>query len=499
MGHPAVSLENVTRRFGALAAVRSASAQLHRGRIHALIGENGAGKSTLLGLIGGSSAPDEGRVLIDGTPLHPASPAQATRRGVGFVHQHFMLVEAFSALENIMLGAEPVDSLHRLDLAAARRSADKALRELDVSLDLDTPVSRLGVGERQTLEIVRILVRGATTILLDEPTAVLTPAQSSRLFASVRRMASHGACVVVVTHRLREVIDYCDDVTVMRRGEVVMSSEVAATDTAALTRAIMGQEPPPPIERPADPAAGDSVLEVRDVTVGGAVSGRAALEGVSFSIAAGRIVGLAGIEGNGQTELVRALAGLIPIDAGAIRLDGEDATRLSVAKRRSQGLIVVHADRHRDGLMLDGTVFDNLVMGDPAARDEGALVQRRIKGFGIVPPDPMLASRALSGGNQQKLITARALDRPLRAVVLSQPTRGVDLGAARAIHNAVCEVARQGAAVLVVSADLAELRAICHQVLVIARGRIVATLPPETPEDEFGRAMLGADAEGAAA
>jgi ABC-type uncharacterized transport system ATPase subunit len=489
---PAVCLDHVSRRFGAVVAVRDASLELVRGRIHALIGENGAGKSTLLGLIGGMHPPDAGRVLIDGTPLVPATPAHASRRGVGFVHQHFMLVDAFTAIENVMLGAEPVDSLRRLDFAAARRQAEKAMNDLGARLDLDALVADLGVGERQTLEILRVIVRGATIILLDEPTAVLTPAQAEKLFASVRRMADAGACVAVVTHRLREVLDHCDDVTVMRRGEVVMTGRVAETDAAALTRAIMGAEPPPPVERPPDPGRHGSALALSHVSVAGTGTARAALHDVSLVVPPGRIVGIAGIEGNGQTELVQAIAGLLPVDSGEILVCGQAVTRLGVGPRRLAGLIVVHADRHRDGLMLDASVFDNLVLGEPGGRNQRSLVQRRMDRFGIVPSDPALPARALSGGNQQKLVTARALDRPVRAVVLSQPTRGVDLGAARAIHGAICTAASGGAGVLVVSADLAELRAICHEVIVLARGRLVASFPPDTPEEVFGRAMLGA-------
>jgi len=488
---PAVCLDRVSRRFGSVVAVRNASLDLVRGRIHGLIGENGAGKSTLLGLIGGMHPPDAGRVLIDGEPLVPATPAHASRRGVGFVHQHFMLVDAFTGIENVMLGAEPVDSLHRLDFAAARRQAEKAMNDLGARVDLDALVAELGVGERQTLEILRVLVRGASIILLDEPTAVLTPAQADRLFAAVRRMADAGACVVVVTHRLREVLDHCDDVTVMRRGKVVMTCTVAETNAPALTRAIMGAEPPPPVERPADPGMHGSALALSHVSVAGTGTARTALHDVSFVVPPGRIVGIAGIEGNGQTELVRAIAGLLPVDSGEILVHGQPVTRLGVGPRRLSGLIVVHADRHRDGLMLDASVFDNLVLGERGGRHQRALVQRRMNRFGIVPSDPALPARALSGGNQQKLVTARALDRPVRAVVLSQPTRGVDLGAARAIHGAICAAASAGAGVLVVSADLAELRALCHEVFVIARGRLVASYPPDTPEEVFGRAMLG--------
>ncbi len=492
MSAPALLLEEVTRRFGAVVAVRNASARFENGRVQAVVGENGAGKSTLLGLAGGSLPPDEGRVVAAGRLLQPATPAEAIRRGIGFVHQHFMLVEAFSALENIVLGAEPTGPLGTLNLVVGKARAQAVLKELGIELDLDARVADLGVGQRQNLEIVRVLVRGARTILLDEPTAVLTPAQADNLFATLRRMADGGACIVLVTHRLNEVLNHCDHVTVMRRGDVVASYDTADTSAHALTCDIMGKEPPPPVERPGAAEDTEVALEVRGVSVAGSVSGRNAVEGVSISVPRGKIVGLAGVEGNGQQELVRAIAGMLQPNAGQIQMEGRDVTGLSVANRRAAGLSVVHDDRHREGLMLDVSVSDNLVLGDlGTVRDEAATVSRRMGAYGIVPNDPSLPARSLSGGNQQKVVVARALDRGVRAAVLAQPTRGVDLGAARAIHEAICKAAESGAGVLVVSADLAELRAICHEIAVLARGRIVAVLPPETSELVFGRAMLG--------
>lgn len=493
MPEPAISLEQVTRRFGAVVAVRDASVCFTKGRVHAVVGENGAGKSTLLGLAGGALRPDEGTVRVAGRPLQPATPAEAIARGIGFVHQHFMLVEAFSALENILLGAEPTGALGVLDRDTGRARARRVLDTLGIQIDLDARVADLGVGERQNLEIVRILVRGARTVLLDEPTAVLTPDQARALFVTLRRMADDGACIVLVTHRLAEVLDHCQHVTVMRRGSIVAEYDTDRVSVHALTCDIMGKEPPPPVQRPEAPEVdGDAALEVRNLHVRSPATGRSAVDGVTLRVPRGRIVGVAGVEGNGQQELVRAIAGMLPPSEGQVLLDGQDVTGRGVAERRRAGLAVVHDDRHREGLMLEVSVADNLVLGDLATvEDEGGTVTRRMGAYDIVPPDASVPVRSLSGGNQQKVVVARALDRRVRAAVLAQPTRGVDLGAARSIHEAICDAAKAGAGVLVVSADLAELRAVCHEVAVIARGRIVATLAPETPESEFGRAMLG--------
>ena len=484
----------MSRRFGAVLAVRRASARFDYGRIHAVIGENGAGKSTLLSLICGSHGVSEGQVLINGQPLVPATAAEAIRRGVGTVHQHFMLVEAFTALENIVLGVEPTRGLMRLDLATGRQRARKVLEELDMQLNLDAKVADLSVGERQNLEIVRVLSRGSKILLLDEPTAVLTPDQATKLFETLETAAKNGACVVVVTHRMHEVLRHCQHVTVMRRGAIVSSRQTDGTNAHELTCDIMGREPLPPVERPELPENPAMALEIKDLHVVSTSGGADALSGFNLQIPRGTIMGLAGVEGNGQHELIGAISGLLASKQGQILLEGQDITHKTIMQRRQRGLSVVHSDRQKEGLMLDLSVADNLVLGDLGQVDEKQAVARRMDQYGIMPPDAHLAVGKLSGGNRQKVVVARALDRSVQAAVLAQPTRGVDLGAARSIHEAICETAKKGAGVLVISADLAELRAICHRIAVLVRGKVTAILPPETSEVDFGHAMLAKEA-----
>jgi simple sugar transport system ATP-binding protein len=482
-----LSVHAVDKRFGAVRAVFGASVAFERGKIHAVVGENGAGKSTLLKIAAGLLVPDAGETRIDGAPLTPHTPAEAIRRGVGMVQQHFALVDVFTALENVVLGAEPVGALGRLDLAAARAIASTFARELGAELPLDAHVESLGVGERQRLEIARALYRDARVLILDEPTAVLTPGEASALYATLRRLAEAGRAIVVVTHKLDEVRDHADVVTVMRKGEVIETRPMAKSDAdvRALADAIMGANAAAPVAREAHEKrrnAGDPVIALTNVTLG------RALRGLSLAVAAGEIVGIAGVEGNGQRELVRVLAGLEPADAGEVR-------------PRPDAVAVVHEDRQHEGLVLDASVRDNVVLGglarftkrgllDVAAIDREA---RARVAQANAPADVDLPARALSGGNQQKIVLARALakiERGARALVLAHPTRGVDMGAARAIHARVIDAARGGAAVLVVSADLHELRAICDRIVVMARGRISAELPSTASDHEIGRAML---------
>ncbi|MDC0678016.1 ABC transporter ATP-binding protein [Sorangium atrum] len=524
-GGAAIELDRVSRSFGAQIAVRAASLHLAPGALHAIIGENGAGKSTLLKLSAGVLAPDAGIVRVDGAALRPATPAEAARRGVGMVHQHFMLVGSFLALENVVLGCEPVLRGGRIDLAGARARAGALMQAAGLEIPLDAITSSLTVGERQKLEILRVLYRGARAILLDEPTAVLSPLEADALYATLRRLVREGHTVAVVTHRLDEVIRFADHVTVMRRGQVVLSRPTIGWSTDAegeLTRAIMGGEPPPRVERPPLPEDAPAALEIAGLTVAGA-GGQRLLDGVTLTVRAGEIAGVAGVEGNGQRELVRALAGMEPRAAGRVTAFGVELSSWGIAARRAC-LGVVHEDRHAEGLLLDASVGDNLVLGDLAAlprgargRDaEAALIARRIARFGVVPPDPSRLAGELSGGNQQKIVVARALDRvapaapgpgeaapgpgeatraPRRAAaILAQPTRGVDVGAAAVIHGAIAEAARAGLAVLVISADLGELRRLCHRIFVMRKGRIVATLPPACSDEQIGRAMLGVEA-----
>jgi simple sugar transport system ATP-binding protein len=487
-----LSLERLDKRYGAVHAVDAVSLDFEAGRIHAVAGENGAGKSTLLRMAAGVARPDSGVVRVQGVAVTPGNPREAIRRGIGMVQQHFALVPSLTALENAMLGAEPVGRLGVLDEGVARARAMEAAAQMGVTLDWDAAVEELGVGDRQRLEIVRTLMRQARVVILDEPTAVLTPGEADALYATLRRLAEAGRAIVVVTHRLDEVRRYADVASVLRRGALVSTRPLQRGQddaaVAAITRDIMGQDPPPLLARPAH-RAGDVVLTVRDVRYGHA------LRGVAFDVRAGEIVGVAGVEGNGQRELVRVLSGLEPPDAGELLGAGGRACS-------AESVVVVHEDRLVEGLVLPAAVRDNLVLGelarfsrlgllDFAALDRVA--RERLSRAHLAPESLSLPAAALSGGNQQRVVVARAVSRADRAavLVLAQPTRGVDLRAARAIHAEIVRVAEEGKGILVVSADLAELRALCDRVLVIARGRIAAELPPDAPDASFGDAMLG--------
>jgi general nucleoside transport system ATP-binding protein len=497
-----------------LIAVRELDLVLEPGRIHAVVGENGAGKSTALKMLAGYLAPSSGRVICDGAPLEPCTPIEAMRRGVGMVHQHFMLVEPFSVLENLVLGSEPVARFGAIDLAAARDRARRIADETGLAIELDRATDELGVGERQRLEILRVLYRGARAVLLDEPTAVLAPVEVDELYATLRRLCDGGATIAVVTHRLDEIERFCDDVTVMRRGARVLDEALPPLAERAglgdrLTRAVMGGEPSAPAEPPALADDAEVALAVEELSVA-RPGGTPALDRVSLEVRGGEVVGIAGVEGNGQRELVRALAGLEPISGGKVRLGGRElfAGERSVAGRvqdaRRRGLVVVHDDRHKDELVLEASVGDNLIVGDLGTIDEAVRVPDRLRRFEVYPSEPERLALELSGGNQQKVVMARALDRRIRVLCLAQPTRGVDVGTARVIQRAVAKAAADGAAVILVSADLHELRALSHRIVVLRRGRIAAELDPGASDEVIGRAMLGpkdgaAGAEGGAA
>ncbi len=483
---------SVSKRFGECVSVARASASFRAGEIHAVCGENGAGKTTLLKLVAGMLVPDTGEVRVGGTVLSPHTPREAIARGVAMVLQHFALVPVFTALENLVLGAEPVGPAGVLDRAAARERARRVAGELGVELPLDARVETLGVGDRQRLEIARALFRDARLFILDEPTAVLTKTEAASLYATLRRLADAGKGIVVVTHKMDEIRAHADVVTVMRRGEMVFSRPVdRAGDLDAqideVTKAIMGggaahEAPPPAISTTHD----EVVLSVRDVALG------RALDGVTLEVRAGEIVGIAGVEGNGQRELVSLLAGDVTPDRGTV--DGGP-------------VVAIREDRQTEGLVLDASLRDNLLLGelDRFAGPLGILAMDRLEAeararlvhSGANADDLDRDARGLSGGNQQKIVVARALARGrARAIVAAQPTRGVDLGASRDIHARLRHAAAGGAGVLVISADLDELRALSDRILVLARGRIVAELPETASDEELGRRMLGAAAEG---
>ncbi len=504
MGEPLVQLTSVTKRFGSTTAVDDASLALTPGELHALIGENGAGKSTLLKIAAGALQASKGTVVIAGSPLEPATTAEAMRRGVGLVYQHFMLVGAFTALENLVLGAEPLLSFGRVDLQKAELRAKELAKTSGLDVPLNEVTDALTVGQRQRLEILRVLYRGAKVVLLDEPTAVLAPLEADELYGMLKKLAEGGTAIGVVTHRLEEVVRFADRVTVLRRGRVVLcrARSEGAFEEGELTRAIMGQAAVGRVEPPAKPPDDAPIaLEIKGLSLR-SPEGVLLVDGIDLQVRAGEVGGVAGIEGNGQHELVRAIAGLLPDAKGTILVGGQTISGATPRARRAR-LSVVHDDRHVDGLVLDATVGDNLVLGDLGdeheAFDEAQTVKRRIDGFAINPADPARMAEALSGGNQQKIVVARALDR-LRdvgdqgAIVVAQPTRGVDIGAAAVIQNALRSAAEKGSALIIVSADLHELRRLAHRIVVLFRGKIVAELTPDVSDEVLGRAMLGMEA-----
>jgi simple sugar transport system ATP-binding protein len=497
---PVIKVDGLGVCYGDCWAVREARVTLEPGVIHAIVGENGAGKSTLLKAAAGFAPRTKGTVVVEG---------ENNATSIGMVHQHFMLVSAFTALENLVLGAEPTQSFGRLDLAAARTRANELMKQTNLTVNLDAITHDLAVGERQRLEILRVLYRGARAIFLDEPTAVLSPIEAEELYATLGRLAKDGATIAVVTHHLNEVIRFAHQVTVMRRGYTIFSRSIDRTEGAALedelTRAIMGGEPPAPTKAPLLPDKPVDALKIENLVLVDA-NGKRVLDGVRLSVKRGEIVGIAGIEGNGQTELIRAIAGLEPNVTGTITLGGkpfEPVRSPEDMRARRRSLAVVHEDRHAEGLMLEASVGDNLVLGELGEltnlSQEKATVARRMDQFGVVPADAERLAGSLSGGNQQKIVMARALDRieasaDRAVVVLGQPTRGVDVGAAAVIHRAIVSAAEKGLGVLVISADLGELKRLSHRIVVLSGGRVVADLPPDTADDVIGRAMLGMEA-----
>ncbi|MEO8798149.1 MAG: sugar ABC transporter ATP-binding protein [Polyangiaceae bacterium] len=488
----ALRLAHVSRTCGDVRAVKGVSVSFRSGELHALVGENGAGKSTLLKIAAGIMVPDEGEVFIEGKKLTPHSAAEAIKRGVGMVQQHFALVEDLSVLENLVLGAEPGFALGRLDFGPSAGRARKLLADLGFGFRLDTKVERLGVGDRQRVEIARVLFKKARTVILDEPTAVLTAYEAHALYGMLQGLARSGHAVVVVTHKLGEVVSYCDHVTVLRRGELISSralgdrSTRSLADTQSIARDVMGGRIPDALP-PTPQASGGSALVLKDVCFG------RSLRGVSFELNAGEVVGVAGIEGNGQHELVRVIAGLDKPDSGLVWPKQEKG------KRRAS---VVFEDRQREGLVLQASVKDNLLLGELGAFSSLGLIDAarvtreatiRRERSGLDSSDLGRSAGSFSGGNQQKIVMARAISRVQDGgvLVVAHPTRGVDLGAAHAIHAQILEVASaKKVAVLVLSSDLAELRSLAGRILVMAKGRIVAELPRTASDVEIGEHML---------
>jgi len=494
----AVSLRGIAKRFPGVVANHDVSVDVRAGTVHALVGENGAGKSTLMKILYGVQKPDDGSITVDGEDVGFSSPTDAIARGIGMVFQHFQLADNLTVLENVVLGAE---KLHGIG-DRARAEIERISTAYGFDLDPDELVETLGVGERQRVEILKVLYRGARIIILDEPTAVLVPQEVEALFANLRELKAEGHTLLFISHKLDEVLEIADEITVLRRGTTVDTVEPSAVTSHDLAELMVGAELPSPST--AESTVTDRVvLEVSGLRVQNS-DGRPLLVDASLSIRAGEVLGIAGVEGNGQTELVEAVLGMRPAVAGTVQLGGEDVTRWGTRERRAAGVGYIPEDRQRHGLLLDAPLWENRILGHqtrpPAmnghwinrsgARDDS---DRIVSEYDVRTPGIDTTAGSLSGGNQQKFLVGREMSGEPRLLVAAHPTRGVDVGAQAAIWDQVREARRRGLAVLLVSADLDELIGLSDTIRVVLRGRLGDELDPRTvTPQQLGSAMTGA-------
>ncbi len=503
-----LEMRGISKRFPAGTLANDAiDLDLGRGEIHALLGENGAGKTTLMNILYGLVTPDEGEIRIDGEAVTIRDPADAIARGIGMVHQHFMLVPVFTVAENVMLGQEVTRGAQLLDRPAAERRIRDLAGRLGFAIDPATRVDQLSVGQQQRVEILKAIYRNARILVLDEPTAVLTPQEPREIFAVLRRLRESGASVIFISHKLDEVLQIADRVTVIRRGRVVGSRRPAETSESELAELMVGREVSLRVDRGRS-HPGDVVLEVTGLRANDDRK-HEVVRGVDLTVRAGEIVGIAGVAGNGQGELVECLVGLRRPTAGTIRLGGSDITAASVDRRRDRGVAFVPADRHRYGLVLPYTLRDNLVLTRYAerpyagglggfVRQDAAMdvyAEKLVEEFDVRATSIRVATGTLSGGNQQKCIVAREFRHDLRLMVLDQPTRGLDVGSVEFIHKQVIARRDAGVAVLLVSAELDEVLDLSDRVLVMFRGRIVGEfVAAEAQREQVGLLMAKGDA-----
>ena len=495
-----LELRNITKRFGDVLANDHVNIKVRPGTIHAIVGENGAGKSTAMRIAYGFYTADEGEILVDGKPQQINTPHDAIALGIGMVHQHFMLVDTMTVAENIVLGAEPGNAI-ALDINTAAAEIRKVSEEFKLAVNPHSPIEHLSVGQQQRVELLKALYRHARLLILDEPTAVLTPQEVEEFFAILRRMRQQGKTVIIITHKLAEVLAISDEVTVMRDGRVVGSLQTKDTNAAELARLMVGREVLLRVEK-TDAEPGGPTLKVHDLTVT-AREGNA-VDGVSFEVRSGEILGIAGVEGNGQTELIEALAGLVESSRlkGDIHFGDKNITRAGARVRRELGIAHIPEDRHRRGLLLDFDLRENSILGvhyrkpivsvspfldNPAIRTRA---QEIITGFDVRPANAELPARALSGGNQQKLIIGREFKVNPKLLLVSQPTRGVDIGAIEFIHRQLVGLRDAGCAILLVSAELEEVTSLSDRLLVIHDGKIVGEVDPKVATvEEIGLLM----------
>ena len=497
---PVLELRGITKQFPGVLANDHIDFDLQRGEVHALLGENGAGKSTLMSILYGLYTADSGEILMDGKPVAISSPRDAIDLGIGMVHQHFMLIPVMTVTENIVLANEPVMAGVLLDQKAAERRVAEVARTFNFAVDPHARIQNITVGQQQRVEIMKALYRNADIVILDEPTAVLTPQEAQELFEILRTLTREGISIIFISHKLNEVLEIADRITVLRRGKKVETIPREGATEAGLARSMVGREVLLRVEKkPAQP--GEVLLHVEDLVVRDD-RGLEAIRGVSFEVRAGEIVGIAGVDGNGQSELIDAVTGLRHPASGRVRVEQRDLSRATARQALDAGMGHIPEDRHRRGLVLDFNLAENLVLHDYGKEPFshlGWLNPRRwirwargiLREFDVRGGGPTTRAGSLSGGNQQKVVVAREVNRDPRVLIAAQPTRGLDVGAIEFVHRRLVEQRDAGKAVLLVSLELDEILSLSDRILVLYEGRIVAEFPPDVSEEEVGIAMVG--------
>lgn len=497
---PSLAARSITKRFGDLVAVDRVDFDVRAGEVHALIGENGAGKSTLMSVLYGLLRPDGGTIELDGREIRFASCADAMHAGIGMVFQHFLLIDRFTVAGNVLLGREP-SRAGFLDTSAALAEVAALATKYRFSLDPAARVETLNVGARQQVELLKVLERDARIVILDEPTAALSPAEAQALFAVIRRLRDEGRAVVLIAHKLKEVLAVADRITVLRRGTVTGSLPIERANANTLATMMVGRAIDLDAREPRRTTPGEIALSVRGLCV--ARDDLApAVRDIDLDVRAGEILGVAGVEGNGQLEFAEALYGLRPVTAGRITMEGDDVTARSIAARRAAGMRYVPADRQREGLVLDFDTAENALLGDQRRTRRGAALNSRLgreradainERYAMAGYDPARRAAEYSGGTQQKLIVGREMTDEARTLICVAPSRGVDIGAAATIHRRLRDVRDRGTCVVLVSYDLDEIRALSDRIVVFSEGRISGQVAPEAADDvTMGNLMAGA-------
>ena len=494
-----LELRGITKRFGSLVANNQINLVVQPGQIHGLLGENGAGKSTLMNVLYGLYQPDAGEILLDDSPQHFSGPGAAMAAGIGMVHQHFMLIPVFTVAENVALGNEPVGALGTLNVAAARQRVLEISKRFGFEMDPDANIEDLPVGTQQRVEIVKALSRDAKVLVLDEPTAVLTPQETDELMEIMRQLAASGTSIIFITHKLREVKEVCDEITVIRQGRVVDTVSPQA-ELSQLASLMVGREIDLQLKKPAA-KLGEVLLRAEAISV---LDDRQqlAVDGVSLEVRAGEILGIAGVQGNGQTELAEALLALREIQSGKVFVGDLDITPAGVRRVLESGVGFIPEDRKKDGLVAEFTVAENLMLdgsfGPPFARGLSLDLKFReqrsaqlIAEYDIRTTSAENLVSKLSGGNQQKVVLARELSRDTRVLIASQPTRGVDVGSIEFIHEKLIRERAEGRAILLISSELDEIVSLSDRIAVMYRGKIVAVVAPDTARATLGKLMAG--------